>query len=50
MLKEKILDWLSNLILPDLLKFISKFIKGYLEEKNEEIYENRIVNMNKPNR
>ncbi len=35
----------------DLLKFISKnHWRFYLEEQNEEIYENRIVNMSEPNK
>ena len=45
MLKEKLIK--STLM--SVLLFL-KIIKGYLEEQNEEIYENRVVNLSKPNK
>jgi LPXTG-site transpeptidase (sortase) family protein len=49
--KGKLMDWLSQ---PHAARFIrslfQKFIKGYREDQNEEIYENRIVEMSKANR
>ena len=49
--KGKLLDWLSQ---PHAARFIrslfQKFIKGYREEQNDEIYENRIVDMSKTNK
>jgi hypothetical protein len=45
------MDWVSQ---PHAARFIrsliQKFIKGYREDQNEEIYENRIVEMSKANR